>query len=409
VVLAITGAEALYADLGHFGRPPITRAWLGLVFPACVLSYLGQAALVIEDPAASRAPFFLLVPDPLLVPVVLLATAATVIASQAVITGAFSVARQAVQLGYLPRLRILHTSEDTRGQIYVPWVNWVLMTAVLVLVFSFRSSASLAYAFGMAVIATVTITTVLLSHLARTQWGWPTPLVVAGGLLFGSFELLFLAANLTKVVDGAWLPLLIAAGVATVMLTWQQGRAQVSRARRDVEGDLRSFVDALHDQQPRPATTAGTAVFLNRTKETVPLAWRQNVEHNHVLHQHVVILSVVTAEAAYVAEADRIRVDPLGWSDDGIVHVSATYGYMESPDVPAVLEAARRRSRELTAEPEETTYFVSLIQLRVGDQPGMARWRKRLFVATAGIAADAADFFNLPRDKTVTIGSVIEV
>jgi KUP system potassium uptake protein len=409
VVLAITGAEALYADLGHFGRPPITVAWLGLVFPACVLSYLGQSALIIEDPTSSSAPFFLLVPDSLLIPVVVLATAATVIASQAVITGAFSVTRQAMQIGYLPRLRVLHTSDETRGQIYVPWINWVLMSAVLVLVFAFRSSASLAYAFGMAVIATVTITTVLLARLARTQWRWPTPVVYVGAAAFLVVELLFLAANLTKVVDGAWLPLLIALALTTVMLTWYQGRAQVTRTRQDAEGELRAFVDELHESDPHPATAEGTAVFLNRTKDTVPLAFRANVEHNHVLHEHVVVLSVVTAETPYVVEQDRVVVDPLGWSDDGIVHVTATYGYMESPDVPATLELARHKSRELTAEPEMTTFFVSVISLRVGDEPGMARWRKRLFVATSGVAADAADYFNLPRDRTITIGSTIEV
>lgn len=409
VVLAITGAEALYADLGHFGRPPITRAWLGLVFPACVLSYLGQGALIIEDPSTVRAPFFLLVPDPLLVPMVVLATAATVIASQAVITGAFSVARQAVQLGYLPRLRILHTSEKTIGQIYVPWINWVLMIAVLVLVFAFQESAALAYAFGMAVIATVTITTGLLAYLARTQWGWPFPLVLAGTCLFGTIELLFLSANLTKLVHGAWLPLLIAVVVFTVLMTWHRGRAQVTRSRIQVEGRLADFVDGLQDLDPRPAQAPGTAVFLNRSKETTPLAMRANVEHNHVLHEHVVILSVETASTPIISEDERVVVDALGWTDDGIVHVTARYGYMESPDVPAALEAACRLSPELIFEPEETTYFVSTIDLRVGDEPGMARWRKHVFVATSAISADAADYFNLPRARTVTVGSQIDV
>ncbi len=332
------------------------------------------------------------------------------------ITGAFSVTRQAVQIGYLPRLRILHTSDETQGQIYVPWINWVLMVAVLV--FFFQSSSSLAYGFGMAVIATVPISTLLLTYLARTQWKWPLPLVMAGAALFLGVELQFLSANLTKIVEGAWLPLLIALVISTGMMTWHRGRAQVTRTREHVEGELRHFVDELHEMDPAPAVarhlpqpgrdTAGTAVFLNRTKETVPLAMRANVEHN-VIHEHVVVLSVLTEETPYVVEDDRIEIDPLGWTDDGIVHVTARYGYAESPDVPAALEVACRMSDELRLEPNETTYFVSTISMRVGDEPGMPRRRKQLFVATAGIAADAADYLELPRHRTVTMGSTVEV
>ena len=409
VVLAITGAEALYADLGHFGRPPITRAWLGLVFPACVLSYLGQGALILEDPTAIRAPFFLLVPDVLLIPLVLLATAATVIASQAVITGAFSVARQAVQLGYLPRLRIQHTSEETLGQIYVPWINWVLMVSVLVLVLSFRSSAELAYAFGMAVICTVTLTTVLFFYLARRGWGKPLWLVLVGAAFFLVVELLFLAANLTKLAHGAWLPLLIALLAFTVLTTWHKGRALVTRQREREEGRLGSLIRELHDRRPPLPRTPGTAVFLNRGKVTAPLAMRANVEHNHVLHEHVVVLSVETMPIPVVADEDRIQIDDLGYLDDGIVHVNVRTGYMETPDVPAALRLAREMSPELDVEPEDTTYFVSTIELRVGDDPGMAGWRKHLFVATASISADAADYFGLPRDCTIIMGSHIEV
>ncbi|MFB9315091.1 potassium transporter Kup [Nocardioides plantarum] len=408
-VLAITGAEALYADLGHFGRPAIARAWLFGAFPACILSYLGQAALILEDNDNSRAPFFLLVPDWLLVPLVLLATAATVIASQAVITGAFSVSRQAVQLGYLPRLRMLYTSEETSGQIYVPWINWVLMIAVLVLVFSFRSSASLAYAFGMAVTGTIALSSVLLAYLAWKHWKLPLPLVVVGAVLFLSIELLFFAANLTKLESGAWLPLLIATAVFTVLMTWQAGRAQVTRRRNTHEGQLRDFVDQLHDGHPVLTRTPGTAVFLNRDMDTTPLAMRANVEHNRVLHEHVVILSVETVLVPVVHEDQRITVDDLGWTDDGIVYVLARYGYTEVPDVPAILERARGMTKELSVGPEDTTYFVSTIELRAGDEPGMSKWRKRLFVATAGISADAVGYFNLPRDRTVIMGSQIDV
>jgi KUP system potassium uptake protein len=410
VVLAVTGAEALYADLGHFGRSPIARAWLLLVFPACILSYLGQGALIIDDPqGAIASPFFLLVPDGFLVPMVVLATAATVIASQAVITGAFSVARQAVQLGYLPRLRITHTSAETQGQIYVPWINWVLMISVLALVFAFESSAALAYAFGMAVTGTITITTILFFYLVRHRWGTPLWLVLLGAGCFLSVELLFLSANLTKIAHGAWLPLLIAVVVFTVLTTWQRGRELVTRQREHDEGSLRAFVDQLHEARPPLPRSPGTAVFLNRGKTTTPLAMRANVEHNRILHEHVVILSIETMPVPHVDPDDRIEVDDLGYADDGIVHVNARYGYMESPDVPALLDLAQRSSPELTVEPENTSYFLSTIELRVGGDSGMPRWRKQLFVSTSSITADAADYFNLPRDRTVIMGSQIIV
>jgi len=410
VVLAVTGAEALYADMGHFGRSPITRAWLALVFPACILSYLGQGALVLADPAGSlSSPFFLLVPEWGRLPMVLLATAATVIASQAVITGAFSVAHQAVQLGYLPRLRINHTSETTIGQIYVPWINWVLMVSVLTLVFAFRTSAALAFAFGMAVTGTITITTLLFFYIVRHQWATPLWLVVTGAGAFLVVEVLFLAANLTKITHGAWLPLLIAVTVFTVLTTWQRGRALVTARREQDEGPLRAFVDELHARQPPVHRVPGTAVFLNRGKTTAPLAMRANVEHNHILHEHVVILSIETEPVPYVAAADRLELDHLGYADDGITHVTARFGYMEDPDVPALLRQTAQTDVEGPLEVEDASYFLSTIELQVGDTPGMPRWRKRLFVATSQITADAAVYFGLPREQTVIIGSRIDV
>ncbi|MBV8931933.1 MAG: KUP/HAK/KT family potassium transporter, partial [Kutzneria sp.] len=284
VVLAVTGAEALYADMGHFGRRPITRAWLVLVFPACVLSYLGQGALILGDPGNVSGPFFLLAPAWARLPLVLLATAATVIASQAVITGAYSVAAQAAQLGYLPRLRVAHTSESEIGQIYVPWVNWLLMASVLTLVFAFRSSAALAFAFGMAVTATITITTLLFFYVARWRWGTPLWLIGLGATVLLLVDLLFVAANLTKLVHGAWLPLLIGLTTFTVMTTWQRGREIVTAERERREGPLRAFVDHLHGNKTSIARVPGTAVFLNRGKRTAPLALRASVEHNHVRH-----------------------------------------------------------------------------------------------------------------------------
>jgi KUP system potassium uptake protein len=410
VVLAITGAEALYADMGHFGRRPITRAWLVLVFPACVLSYLGQGALVLADPTGSvGSPFFLLVPGWARLPLVVLATAATVIASQAVITGAFSLSHQAVQLGYLPRLRINHTSEQTIGQIYVPWVNWTLMVSVLTLVFAFRSSAALAFAFGMAVTATITITTLLFFYLVRHQWGQPWWVVVGGAGAFLVVDLLFLAANLTKLVHGAWLPLLIGLGVFTVLTTWQRGRELVTARREEQEGSLPEFVNMLHARRSRMQRVPGSAVFLNRGTTTTPLAMRANVEHNHVLHKNVVILSVETLPRPYVADAERLVVDDLGYTDDGITHVTARFGYLEEPNVPGVLARAAAAGLESPVDLEDTSYYLSAIDLQITDAPGMSRWRKRLFVATSHVTADAADFFGLPRDRTVIMGSRIEV
>ncbi|SEB91867.1 potassium transporter Kup [Rhodococcus koreensis] len=409
VVLAVTGAEALYADMGHFGRRAITRGWLLLVLPACVLSYFGQGALVLGDETAVHSPFFLLPPEWARVPMVLLATAATVIASQAVITGAYSVAAQAAQLGYLPRLRVAHTSEATIGQIYVPWINWVLMVSVLTLVFAFRSSAALAYAFGMAVTGTITITTLLFFYIARTRWRTPLWLVVPGAGLLLLVDVLFLAANLTKLVHGAWLPLLIGITAFTVMTTWQRGRVIVTRAREHAEGPLRQFIDELHDHRPPLQRVPGTAVFLNRGKQTAPLAMRANVEHNHVLHQHVVIMSIGTLPVPRVPETERTEVDTLGYAEDGILHMTANFGYMETPNVPAALRLLDPTQTEGPIAIEDASYFLSKIELKKGSAPTMAPWRKHLFIATSYITADAAEYFGLPGDRTVTVGSRIEV
>jgi KUP system potassium uptake protein len=408
IVLAVTGAEALYADMGHFGRRSITRAWLWLVFPACVLSYLGQGALVLADPKNVGSPFFLLVPSWGRLVMVLLATAATVIASQAVITGAFSVAAQAAELGYLPRLRIAHTSESTAGQIYVPWINWLLMVSVLTLVFAFRSSASLAFAFGMAVTATITITTLLFFYVARMRWRTPLWVLIPGAVLLLAVDLLFVAANLTKLVHGAWLPLLIGVTAYTVMVTWQRGRIIVTAARERSEGALQEFIEGLHVGEPPAAVVPGTAVYLNRGKQTAPLALRASVEHNHIRHEHVVILSLVTEPVPRIAAGERVTVDDLG-HEDGIFHVTARYGYMETPDVPAMLASIDPALTEGDLQLDQASYFLSKIDLRAGSEPTMARWRKRLFVATSYVSADAAEHFGLPRDRTLILGAHIDI
>ncbi|MEV8608006.1 KUP/HAK/KT family potassium transporter [Amycolatopsis sp. NPDC051373] len=409
VVLSVTGAEALYADMGHFGRRAITRGWLFLVFPACVLNYFGQGALILEDQANLSSPFFLLVPGWARLPLVLLATAATVIASQAVITGAYSVASQAAQLGYLPRLRIAHTSETERGQIYVPWINWLLMVSVLTLVFAFRSSSALAYAFGMAVTATITITTLLFFYIARSKWSTPPWLLWVGGGVLLVVDLLFVAANLTKLVHGAWLPLLIGLTAFTVMTTWQRGRQIVTAERNRHEGSLREFVDKLRNGESPTQTVPGTAVFLNRGNDSAPLAMRANVEHNHVRHEHVVIMSLETEPVPRIPDTERISVDDLGYADDGITHVTARFGYMETPDVPRTLALVDPADAEGRLQVDDASYFLSKIELRRGDEPTMAAWRKRLFIATSYITADAAEYFALPRERTVIMGSHIDV
>jgi KUP system potassium uptake protein len=408
VVLAVTGAEALYADMGHFGRKPITRAWLLVVLPALALNYLGQGALLIADKTTISAPFFLLTPDWGRVPMVLLATAATVIASQAVITGGFSLASQAVELGYLPRLRVVHTSESTVGQVYMPWINGMLMVAVLILVFAFRSSAALAYAYGMAVTGTITITTVLFLYIAHTRWRVPLWLIVIGGGALVGFDLLFVAANLTKLVHGAWLPLLIAIATFTVMITWQRGSTIVTRRREIAEGPLQAFIDQLSRRRGL-LRVPGTAVFLNRGNKTAPLALRANVAHNDVLHEHVVIVTINTLPIPRVGDSERIEIDPLGRANDGIIHVTARFGYMEMPDVRHALRLLEPTKTEGSIAIDDASYFLSKIELTKGQAPTMPAWRTNLFIATSKLSADAAESFCLPRDQTLIVGSRIEV
>jgi KUP system potassium uptake protein len=409
VVLAVTGAEALYADMGHFGRPPIRRAWLLVVFPACILNYLGQGALILGHPASISNPFFLLAPGWARLPMVFLATVATVIASQAVISGAFSVAHQAGQLGYLPRLRIQYTSEELMGQIYVPWINWLLLAAVLTLVLAFRTSAALAYAYGTAVTGTITITTLLFFYYARHRWRWPLWIVLAGGGVLIAIDLLFFAANLTKLTHGAWFPLLIGIIAFTIFTTWQRGRELVTLERDREEGPLPAFIAQLHAMKPPLHRVPGTAIFLNRGKATAPLALRANVEHNEILHEEVLILSVETMPAPHVPAEKRLQIDDLGYKDDRIIHVTARFGYMDQTNVPGLLPLIRDAAIESPLDEDRLSYFVSRIELVQGHAPGMSRWRKRLFIATSRITADAAEYFQLPRERTVIMGSRIEL
>jgi KUP system potassium uptake protein len=407
VVLAITGAEALYADMGHFGRPPIRRAWFAVVFPALTMNYLGQGALILHDPKAVSNPFFVMVPSWGRVPMVVLATLATVIASQAVISGAFSVARQAMRLGFLPHLSVRQTSEEEGGQIYVPAVNWLLFGGVLILMVSFRSSSRLATAYGLAVTGTFVLSTTLFLILAGAGWHWPRWRLGVFAVVFGVLELTFLAANLTKVAHGGWLPLLIGILVVAVMLTWERGRELITARRIDLEGPLDDFVEELRkDPVPR---VPGTAVFPHPTKATVPLALRANVRFNNVLHEHVIIVSVVSENVPHVPRRERLSVDSLGYADDGVVHLAARFGFQDDQDIPRVLTDAFMLTDELEVDADTAFYFLSRITIERGSHPGMVRWRKKLFIALSRNAASPAVYFGLPVDRTVVMGSRIEL
>jgi KUP system potassium uptake protein len=407
VVLAITGAEALYADMGHFGRAPIRRAWFLLAFPCLTLNYLGQGALVLHDKKAVSSPFFLLGPHWARIPLVILATLATVIASQAVISGAYSVSRQAMRLGFLPHLTIRQTSSRESGQIYVPAVNWLLFGGVLILMVTFRSSNRLAAAYGLADVGTFVTTTVLFLVVAVTIWKWPRWRVVVLGVLFGTIELAYLGANITKIPSGGWLPLVIAIVLVTAMTTWQTGRRIVTARRNELEGPLQDFVDELHERDlPR---VPGTAVFPHPTKETTPLALRANVGFNHVLHEHVVVVSVRPQNVPHVPADEQINVDELHHTDDGIVHVEVCFGFQDVQDIPAALHRAKGMSEELDIDPDKALYFLSRLTIQRGDKEGMARWRKRLFIGLAHNAASPAAGFCLPDERTVVMGAHLEL
>ncbi|PZE29870.1 MULTISPECIES: potassium transporter Kup [unclassified Curtobacterium] len=409
VVLVITGAEALYADMGHFGAPPIRRAWFFVVFPALTLNYLGQASLILRDPTARQNPFFLLFPDWARIPVVVLATAATVIASQAVISGAFSLSRQAMQLGLLPPLTVRQTSEREGGQIYLPAVNALLFVGVIAVMLAFRSSERLATAYGVSVTGALVVDSVLLLIVARPLFNWHRWQIVLAAVVFGGLELTFLAANLSKVLHGGWVPLLIAAAVITVMTTWRRGRQLVTDERNQKEGSLADFIDRVRSEDP--PRVDGIAVFPHPNKDTTPLALRANFEHNHVLHHHVLIVSVQTANVPHVPASKAYTFDDLGYSDDGIEHLTIKFGFSDEPNLPVALRRACVAD-VLSLDPdavERASYFVSRGALRTGHGRGMMRWRKKLFVALAQNAANPSARFGLPSNSTVTMGSDVDV
>ncbi|MFU8874573.1 potassium transporter Kup [Micromonospora sp. SL4-19] len=407
VVLAITGAEALYADMGHFGRAPIRRAWFAIVFPALTLNYLGQGALILRAPDSRADPFFLLVPNWARLPMVVLATVATVIASQAVISGAFSVSREAMRLGFLPHLRIRQTSHREYGQIYAPGVNWSLFAAVMVVVFAFGSSTRLAAAYGVAVTGTFLITTTLFLVVASRRWRWSARRVALFGVVFGSIELIFFTANLAKVSHGGWLTLLIAIVVFTILMTWQRGAELVTARRTEREGPLPDFIETLHDVDL--PWVPGTAVFPHPNKETTPLALRANVAHNHVRHDRIVLITGRTANIPHIPWDQRLTIDDLGDPDDGIIHITAVFGFQDPPDFPEVLRRAAAHPVAKGVTLDQVSYFVSKITLRCTRSPGMATWRKRLFIGLAHNAASQAEFLHLPEEQTIVLSAEVPV
>jgi KUP system potassium uptake protein len=407
VVLVLTGAEALYADMGHFGRAPIRRAWLLVVMPALVVQYLGEGALALRHPEAAGNLFFRVVPDWAQLPMVFLATVATVIASQSVISGAFSMARQAVQLGFLPRLQIRHTSEHEIGQIYVPAVNAGLLVAVLGLVLGFRSSSHLASAYGIAVTGTMSITTLLAFPVSRRFWGWSR---ARAALVFSPLlviDVAFFASNLTKVVHGGWFPLLVAAVVFTVLMTWRRGREIVTRNRTEQEGSLLEFVRDVDAGRIPVTRVPGTAICLNANGDTTPFSLRYNAEHNKVMHELVLVVTVETLPVPHVVDEDRLVIDDLSIPDDGVGLVTCRFGFKDDPNVPAALRLAADQG--LPIEVDEASYFLSRITIHPTSAPGLAAWRKRLFVAISRNAASPVDYFRLPAGRVVSVGAEVDV
>ncbi|AOZ50729.1 low affinity potassium transporter Kup [Chromobacterium vaccinii] len=402
VVLALTGAEALYADMGHFGKTPIRRAWFSLVLPGLGLNYFGQGALLMSNPAAIKNPFFLLAPDWALLPMIALATLATVIASQAVISGAYSLTRQAILLGYCPRLEVNHTSEKEIGQIYMPFINWALLVAVLVVVLTFKTSSSLAAAYGIAVTGTMLITTALFFVVARVNWRWPLPLALGITLLFGVIDTAFFAANIHKVADGGWLPLVMGMVIFTLMSTWKQGRDILFKRLREQALPLDDFIHNLEAYPP--ARVEGTAVFLTSTLHGVPHALLHNLKHNKVLHERVVLMTVRTEDVPYVAEEERLEIVQMSAS---FWRVMARYGFKEDPNVLEVLDMCAKEGFQM--ELMDTSFFLSRETIVSTDHPGMARWREKVFVWMSKNALRATDFFQVPTNRVVELGAQVEL
>ncbi|HYE31318.1 MAG TPA: potassium transporter Kup [Methylomirabilota bacterium] len=402
VVLVVTGAEALYADMGHFGRRPIQRAWFLFVFPALLLNYFGQAALVLSDPSAASNPFYKLVPAWGLYPMIALAAMAACIASQALISGAFSLTMQAVQLGYLPRVRIEHTSSTERGQIYIPLLNWFLFFACLALVLGFRTSSNLAATYGVAVTLTMLITTVLFYFAAQNVWGWSRRTAALVSLPFLIVELAYCSSNVLKLSRGGWFTIAVAACIFTVMVTWRKGRKILAAKFQHAALPLDLFLQSI--KADPPMRVAGTAVFLSGRLEGAPLALLHNLKHNKVLHQRVIILTIQTQEQPHVPMNERATVEAL---EDGFYRVVGRYGFMDAADVPDLLR--RCADQGLNFKENDTTFFLSRETIIASNKPGMAIWREKLFSILSRNAQSATAYFKLPANRVVELGMQIEI
>ncbi len=402
VFLAVTGAEALYADLGHFGRKPIQVAWLSIVQPALILNYFGQGALLLSNLEAIDNPFYRLYPPWALIPMVVLATLATVIASQAVITGAFSFTRQAIQLGLLPRLAIRHTSESVAGQIFLPRVNQLLFAGVLLVTLTFRSSSELAAAYGLSVTATMVVDSLMAFFVVWRCWGWPVWKAALLIVPILQIEQAFLAANALKIHDGGWLPLAIAVVITLMVLTWVRGSASLMKATRKNEADLDWLVRKL-DAKP-PHRVPGTAVFLTGDPTSAPTSLLHNLKHNRVLHERNIILTIKTEDTPHVPRHERVEINRVA---DTFIRVTAHYGFMESPSVPKILEHCRRK--DLNIDIASTSFFLSRRSLKTTLKSEMPRWQERLFIWLAGRAEDATEYFRIPSDRVVEVGTQVMV
>ncbi len=402
VFLAVTGAEALYADLGHFGRKPIQTAWLFFVLPALVLNYFGQGALILQYPEALENTFYLLYPDWALVPMVLLATVATIVASQAVITGAFSVTRQAIQLGLLPRLGILHTSESIAGQIYMPRVNWMMLCAVLLIVVLFQNSGNLASAYGVAITAQMVIESLIAFFVIWKMWGWKLWKVVLVIVPLLLLEQAFFAANILKILEGAWVTLLMAGIIALVMATWVRGANLLAKLTRKGEADLDWLLRRLEAKPPQ--RVSGTAVFFTADPTAAPTALMHNLKHNRILHERNIILSIHTEDVPRVPRYERVSVEKVSATFSRVI---ARYGFMETPSVPKILEQCRRK--DLKVDMAATSFFLSRRNIRPTPKSEMPAWQEHLFIALARSAQDATTYFHIPTDRVVEVGTQVAV
>ena len=400
VVLAVTGAEALYADMGHFGRKPIQTAWLSLVLPALALNYIGQGALLLRNPAAIKNPFFMSVPEWALIPMIVLATAATVIASQAVISGAFSLSRQAVQLGFLPRLQINHTSETEIGQIYIPSINWMLLVIVILVVLGFKNSTNLASAYGIAATGTMVLTTIMFCVVMLKKWRWPKIAVFGLTGIFLTFDLAFFSSNLLKLPTGGWFPVLVAGLLVFTFSTWRRGRALLEQ-QSDNGMDLREFVNNLTEYPPQ--TVSGNAVYMAGNPNGVPRALLHNLKHNKVLHEHNFLLTVKTLETPRVANEERLKIEPLGGS---FTRITAFYGFKETPRIRRIMDLVAQKDIEL--EMADTSFFLSRDSIRINEitpPGGMNRLRARWFKWLYKNSTPATDFYRIPDNRAVELGS----